>query len=341
MAKTYDIAVVGASSLVGEHLIELLATRYFPVGELHALEQNADEELEVSFKGESVDVQNLADFDFQQVQLAFFVCDDAQVAAMYAPQAAEAGCVVIDGTGCLAMDADVPLVMPTINPYALADYTLKGMVASPHAMTLAMLTALKPLHDAATVSRVNIATYQAVADIGRAGVDELARQTAQLLNGRPVEPKLYAKQMAFNLLPQVGEFGMEGYTAEEIALVHETQRILEDDRIQVIPTAVRVPVFFGSAAVLHVELLDTLSPAAAVQLWQDVVGIEVLDDPQLATYATSVTEAATSDGIYISRVREMLASPSGLNFWLVTDNVRNGAALNSVQIAELLIRDSL
>ncbi len=341
MAKTYDIAVVGASSLVGEHLIELLATRYFPVGELHALEQNADEELEVSFKGESVDVQNLADFDFQQVQLAFFVCDDAQVAAMYAPQAAEAGCVVIDGTGCLAMDADVPLVMPTINPYALADYTLKGMVASPHAMTLAMLTALKPLHDAATVSRVNIATYQAVADIGRAGVDELARQTAQLLNGRPVEPKLYAKQMAFNLLPQVGEFGMEDYTAEEIALVHETQRILEDDRIQVIPTAVRVPVFFGSAAVLHVELLDTLSPAAAVQLWQDVVGIEVLDDPQLATYATSVTEAATSDGIYISRVREMLASPSGLNFWLVTDNVRNGAALNSVQIAELLIRDYL
>ncbi|MEN9500905.1 MAG: hypothetical protein RI964_190 [Pseudomonadota bacterium] len=341
MAQTYDIAVVGASSLVGEHLVELLATRHFPVGHIFALEVDADEELDVSFGGETLDLENLVGFDFSRVQLVFFVTDDANVAAMYAPQAVEAGCVVIDGTGYFAADREVPLVMSTINPHAVADYLLTGMVASPHPMTLAVLTTLKPLHDAATISRVNIATYQAVADIGRAGVDELARQTAQLLNGRPVEPNIYAKQMAFNLLPQVGAFGLYGYTDEEMALVQETQRIFEDDRIQVIPTAVRVPVFFGSAAAVHVELLDELSPSSAVQLWSGVTGIEVLDEPNMPDYATSVNDAAANDGIYISRVREMLASPGGLNFWLVTDNVRNGVALNSVQIAELLVRDYL
>ena len=339
MAKTYDIAVVGASGLVGEALLDTLAARKFPVGQLFALEADPDEELELSFAGEALDVENVATFDFSQVQLVFWVTDDVNVTAMHANQAIEAGCIVIDGTGFFANEPDVPLVMPAINAYAIADYAQSGVVASPCAMTLAVLSTLQPLHAAARLTTVNIATYQAVADIGRAGVDELARQTAQLLNAKPVEPRLYAKQLAFNLLPHIGSMDSNGYSAEEIALVQQTQRILEDERIQVVPTAVRVPVFFGSAAAIHAEFLDSVNVPMALQLWDSVDNITVLDNTSTPDYATPVTEAATNDGIYISRIREMLANPNGLNFWLVTDNVRNGVALNSVQIAELLITD--
>ncbi|WP_202718002.1 aspartate-semialdehyde dehydrogenase [Thiothrix subterranea] len=338
MAKTYNVAVVGTGSLVGEAILDLLAKRKFPIGKIYALEFATDGEQYVDFGNKTLDIESVEDFDFSSVQLALFASTET-VAADYVPKAVAAGCLVIDDSACFRFDADVPLVVPEVNPAAIAGYKQRGIIANPGSMVSQMLVALKPLHDAADITRINVATYQAVSGTGRAGINELAHQTAQLLNARPVEPELYAKQIAFNLFPHIGAFQENGYTWEEMKMVQETRKIMGLPELGVNPTAVRVPVFFGHAAAIHIETQRKLTAAEATALLSQAAGVEVLDERQDGGYPTPVTEAVNSDVVYVSRIREDISCTSGLDLWVVADNVRKGAALNSVQIAEILVRD--
>ena len=340
MIKTYNVAVVGAGSLVGEAILDVLAKRKFPIGKIYALEFETDGEQYVDFGNKTLDIESVEDFDFASVQLALFASTES-VAADYVPKAVAAGCIVIDDSACFRFDDDVPLVVPDVNPHAIAGYKQRGIIANPGSMVSQMLVALKPLHDAATLTRINVATYQAVSGTGRAGINELAHQTAQLLNARPVEPELYSKQIAFNLFPHIGAFQDNGYTWEEMKMVQETRKIMGLPALGVNPTAVRVPVFFGHSAAIHLETERKLTAEEATALLRNAAGVEVLDERQDGGYPTPVTEAVNTDAVYVSRIREDISCASGLDLWVVADNVRKGAALNSVQIAEILVRDYL
>lgn len=338
MAKRYDIAVVGAGSLVAEAILDLLAQRKFPVGKLYALEVGTDGEHEVASGGETVDVERLEHFDFSQVQLAFFAADET-VAAVYVPKAVAAGCVVIDDSAHFRQEQDVPLVVAEVNPQAVAHYRHRGVIANPSSNVTQLLLALKPLHDAATITRLDIATYQSVSGVGRKGVEELARQTAQLLNARPVEAGIFPKQMAFNLLPQIGDILDNGYSREEMKMVWEIQKVLDAPQLPINPTAVRVPVFFGHAAVVHLAMGQPLAAAEAMELLRQTAGLQVFDGREPGAVPTPVTEATTSETVFVGRIRTDPSRSSALNLWVVADNVRRGAALNAVQIAEVLVRD--
>ncbi len=340
MSKTYDVAVVGATGAVGETMLSILEERKFPVGKIYPLASARSAGGTIRFNGKSVTIENLADFDFSKVQIGLFSAGGS-ISEEYAPKAAAAGCVVIDNTSHFRMDEDVPLVVPEVNPHAIAGYTTKGIIANPNCSTIQMLVALKPLHDAAKVERVNVATYQAVSGTGKEAIEELAKQTASLLNGTGAKAEVYPKQIAFNVLPHIDVFMENGYTKEEMKMVWETKKIMEDDSIEVNPTAVRVPVFYGHSEAMHIETRDKLTAAQATELLSNAPGIEVLDKREDGGYATAVTEGSGSDPTYVSRIREDISHPRGLNMWVVADNVRKGAALNSVQIAEILIRDYL
>lgn len=333
MTKTYDIAVLGATGAVGETLLSILAERGFPVGKLYPLGSQNSEGMVVMFNDKAHLVLNAANFDFSLVQIALFSAGSA-ASAIYAPKAAAAGCVVIDNTSCFRFDADVPLVIPEVNPEKIADYRERNIIANPNCSTLQMLVALKPIYDAVGIARINVATYQSVSGAGRKGLAELAGQTARLLNGEPMDARVFKKQIAFNVLPQIDAFQDNGYTFEEMKMVWETQKIFEDDRIQVNPTAVRVPVFYGHSEALHIETRSKLSALDARALLLGAPGVILLEDQD---YPTAVTHAAAADAVYVSRVREDISHPLGLNLWVVADNMRKGAALNAVQIAEILI----
>lgn len=340
MIKTYNIAVVGATSLVGEAILDVLAKRKFPFGKVYALEYQTDGEQDVDFGNKSLDVEELTGFDFSSVQIALFAANE-EIAAEYVPLAVAAGCVVIDDSTCFRYDDDVPLVVPEVNPQAIAQYTQRGIIANPGSGVTQMLIALKPLHDVATITRINVATYQSVSGSGRAGVEELAQQAAQLLNARPVEAKVYPKQIAFNLLPHIDVFLENGYTKEEMKMVWETRKVMGLPGIQVNPTAVRVPVFFGHSEAVHIETESQLTAVEARRILGSTPGIIVMDEHVPGGYPTPVTDAVRNDAVYVGRIREDISCPAGLNLWVVADNVRRGAALNSVQIAEVLIRDYL
>ncbi|HRJ51707.1 MAG TPA: aspartate-semialdehyde dehydrogenase [Candidatus Thiothrix moscowensis] len=335
-----DVAVVGATTLVGEAMLDLLASRKFPAGRVYALEAETDGEQDVDFGNKTLDVEPLADFDFASVQLVLFAAGE-DIAARYAPEAVVAGCVVIDDSACFRFDADVPLVVAEVNPQDIAAGKTRRIIANPGSTVSQILAVLKPLHDRVTVTRINAVTFQAVSGSGRAGVDELARQTAQLLNARPVEPSLYPRQIAFNLLPHIGAFQENGYTWEEMKMVLETRKILGEATLPVNPSAVRVPVFFGHAVALHVETAQKLSAAETVRLLTAAAGVTVLDERADSGYATPVTDAVNTDTVYVSRIREDISCAAGLDLWVVADNVRKSAALNAVQIAEILVRDYL
>lgn len=338
MTQKVDVAVVGATSLVGEAMLDLLASRKFPYGRVYALEVETDGEQDVDFGSKTLDVESLEHFDFSQVQLAFFAADET-VAAIYVPKAVAAGCVVIDDSVQFRQEQDVPLVVAEVNPQAVAHYRHRGIIANPSSNVTQLLLALKPLHDAATITRLDIATYQAVSGVGRKGVEELARQTAQLLNARPVEAVIFPKQMAFNLLPQIGDILDNGYSREEMKMVWEIQKILDAPQLSVNPTAVRVPVFFGHAAVVHLAMEQPLAAAEATGLLRQAAGLQVFDECESGTVPTPVTEATTSEAVFVGRIRTDPTRPSALNLWVVADNVRRGAALNAIQIAEVLVRD--
>jgi aspartate-semialdehyde dehydrogenase len=338
MSQTYNVAVVGATGLVGEAMIELLESRNFPVENLYPLGSDNSAGQVVYFNGKSRRVGNLAEFDFSQVQIALFSAG-SEVAAEYAPQAVEAGCVVIDNSSCFRDSPEVPLIIPEVNPQRVHEHC--GIIANPNCSTIQMLVAVAPIYRAAGVRRINVATYQAVSGAGRKAVEELARQTALLLNAQDIDTQLFAKQMAFNVLPQIDSFDDNGYTREEMKMVNETRKILEDEEIGVNPTCVRVPVFFGHSEAVHVETRDQISALEVREMLQMAPGVEVIDETEAGGWATPVTDATGKDAVFVSRIREDVSSENGIDLWVVADNVRKGAALNAVQIAELLIEAGL
>jgi aspartate-semialdehyde dehydrogenase len=340
VSKQVDVAVVGATGAVGETMLEILHQRNFPVGKVYALASERSAGSRVSFGNKSLVVEDLATFDFSKVQVGLF-SPGASVSAEYAPKAAAAGCVVIDNTSQFRYDKDIPLVVPEVNPDAVADYKNRGIIANPNCSTIQMMVALKPIYDAVGITRINVCTYQAVSGSGKPAMDELAKQTADLLNGRPVEASVYPKQIAFNVLPQIDVFQDNGYTKEEMKMVWETRKIMGDENILVNPTAVRVPVFFGHSEAIHIETRDKMTAEQATALLKQSPGIVVLDEHNDGGYPTAVSEASGHDPVYVGRIREDISHPKGLNLWVVADNVRKGAALNSVQIAEVLVENYL
>jgi aspartate-semialdehyde dehydrogenase len=340
MSKSWDVVVLGATGLVGDMMIQVLQERQFPVRELFALASSRSAGKTVQFAGRAVRVTDVEKFDFSRAQLGLF-SPGAGVSAQYAPKAAAAGCVVIDNTSHFRYDEDIPLIVPEVNAAAIAGYRARNIIANPNCSTIQMVVALKPIHDAVGIERINIATYQSVSGAGKKGVDELAKQTALLLNGKPVVPRVMAKQIAFNCVPQIDRFMDNGYTKEEMKLVWETQKIFADPNIRVNPTNVRVPVFFGHSEAVHIETRRKISAADARALLEKAPGVTVLDERRPGGYPTAVTEGANHDTVYVGRIREDMSHDRGLDLWIVADNVRKGAATNSVQIAEILVRDYL
>jgi aspartate-semialdehyde dehydrogenase len=340
MSKGWRVAVLGATGLVGDTMISVLEERDFPVSELFPLASNRSLGKTVKFKGKSYPVLDVATFDFAQADIGLFSAG-AEVSAKYAPIAGRAGCVVIDNTSQFRYQDDIPLVVPEVNPHAIAQYKTHGIIANPNCSTIQMLVALKPLHDAAGIERINVATYQSVSGAGKEAVEELAQQTGELLSGRPAEAKVIAKQIAFNCVPQIDTFQDNGYTKEEMKMSWETRKIMEDSSIRVNATAVRVPVFFGHSEAVHVEMRHKLSAAEARALLERAPGVTVMDERKPGGYPTAAVEAAGRDTVYVGRIREDISHERGLNLWIVSDNVRKGAATNSVQIAEMLVRDYL
>jgi aspartate-semialdehyde dehydrogenase len=339
--SSYKVAMVGATGAVGETVLAILAERDFPVGELVPLASERSAGGKVSFGGKDITVQLLDTYDFEGVDIAFFSAGGS-VSREHAPRAAAAGAVVIDNTSEFRYQDDIPLVISEVNPHAIAQYTNRGIIANPNCSTMQMLVALAPIHRAAQIERINVATYQSVSGAGRSGMEELGRQTAALLNFQSVEPgKKFPAQIAFNVIPQIDDFQPNGYTKEEMKLVWETRKILEDESIQVNPTAVRVPVFYGHAEAVHIETSDKITVEEARELLRQAPGVVLMDERKPGGYPTPVGEAAGADGVFVGRIREDISHERGLDLWVVSDNIRKGAALNAIQIAELLIEDYL
>ncbi len=338
MSKVYNVAVVGATGAVGEAMLSILEERKFPVGEVYVLASSNSVGKRIPFKEGSLRVDDLANFDFSKVQIALF-SPGASISEIYAPKAAAAGCIVIDNTSQFRYDDDIPLVVPEVNPHKIADYKNRGIIANPNCSTIQMLVALKPIYDAVGISRINVCTYQAVSGTGKEAMEELGKQTLNLLNLQPIKPSVYPKQIAFNVLPQIDVFMENGYTKEEMKMVWETQKILGDANVLVNATAVRVPVFFGHSEAVHIETRSKISADEVRALLQNAPGITVVDERKDGCYPTAVTDSSGNDDVFVGRIREDISHPFGIDLWVVGDNVRKGAALNSVQIAELLIKD--
>ncbi|TLY86336.1 MAG: aspartate-semialdehyde dehydrogenase [Gammaproteobacteria bacterium] len=335
MDRQFRVAVIGATGLVGETLIAVLEERNFPVSELHALASDRSLGRSVSFRGRRYPVQELAEFEFAHCDFALF-CAGAQVSREYVPRAVAAGCLVIDNTSEFRYQEDVPLVVPEVNLHALEGLGTRGIVANPNCCTIQMVLVLKPLYDAAGIERIEVATYQSASGAGRAALEELARQSIDALSGKGVAADAGIGQVAFNCVPHIDGFQDNGYTREEMKLVWETRKILGDAAIRVNATAVRVPVFYGHSEAVHIQTRRPLSAEQARELLRKAPGVTVMDERRAGGYPTAATEAAKRDTVYVGRIREYLAPDRGLNLWIVADNVRKGAATNSVQIAEAL-----
>jgi len=341
MEREYVVAVIGATGLVGEMFIGVLEERSFPVAELHPLASERSLGRSVSFRGRSYPVRELAGFDFGGCDIAFFSAG-AAVSREHAPRAAAAGAIVIDNTAEFRYRDDVPLVVPEVNAQALAGFGRSGIVANPNSAVIQLVMALHPLHAAAQLRRVDVATYQSVSGAGREAVEELARQSIAALSGKGA-PEAHggAKPLAFNCIPHIDAFQDDGYTREEMKILWETRKILAAPQLAVNATCVRVPVFYGHSEAVHLSTRRPLNAREARQLLENAPGITVLDEPRLGGYPTAATEAANRDTVYVGRIREDLAPDGGLNLWIVADNVRKGAATNSVQIAEALVRRAI
>jgi aspartate-semialdehyde dehydrogenase len=336
MSKLYDVAVVGATGAVGEAMISILEERNFPVGTLYPLASSRSAGKTIMFHGKSIKVTDLAEFDFSRVQIGLFSAGGS-ISAEFAPKAGAAGCVVIDNTSHFRQDEDIPLIVPEVNLEALAGYTRRNIIANPNCSTIQMLVALKPIYDAVGIERINVATYQAVSGTGKEAIEELAGQTARLLNGQEIQCEVYPRQIAFNAIPHIDTFQDNGYTREEMKMVWETRKIFANPSIQVNPTCVRIPVFFGHSEAVHIETVDKITAAEARALLEKAPGVTVIDEHADGGYPTAVAEAAGHDPVFVGRIREDISHPRGLDLWIVSDNVRKGAALNSVQIAEALV----
>jgi len=332
MAQKFDVCVLGATGLVGKTIIEILEQRDFPINKLYPLASARSAGQFIDFNGESIEVLDADNFDFSQAQIGFFSAGGA-TSAKFAPIAGEAGCIVIDNTSEFRYDDDIPLIVPEVNPQALGEYRNRNIIANPNCSTIQMLVALKPIYDAVGISRINVCTYQSVSGGGKESMDELAKQTADLLSGKPVESKNFSRQIAFNVIPQIG------YTKEEMKMVWETKKIFGDENILVNPTAVRVPVFFGHGEALHIETNSPISAEEVKDLLENAEGVEVCRNDE--DFPTQIGEASGKDATFVGRIREDISHNCGMNMWIVADNTRKGAATNSIQIAELLIKEHL
>jgi len=333
---SYTIAVVGATGAVGQEILNTLADRAFPASKIHALASSASLGKEISYGDETVlKCENLASFNFEGVDIAFFSAG-AKVSEEYAPKAAEAGCIVIDNTSHFRMDPDIPLVVPEVNPEALEHFRNRNIIANPNCSTIQMLVALKPLHEVAPIKRIVVATYQSVSGGGREAMDELFNQTRSIFVNQPLEREVFSKQIAFNCIPQIDVFMEDGSTKEEWKMIQETKKILSPE-IEVAATCVRVPVFVSHAEAVNVEFHSPLTDEQARAILRDTDGISVVDYRTDEGYVTP-EEVAGEDQVFVSRLREDPSVPYGLSFWCVADNLRKGAALNAVQIAEELAR---
>jgi aspartate-semialdehyde dehydrogenase len=339
--KGFRVAVLGATGLVGDTMIRVLQERDFPVSELLPLASNRSLGKRVEFRGRHIPVIDVATFDFKRAQIGLFSAG-GEVSREYAPKAAAAGCIVIDNTSEFRYEDDIPLVVPEVNAHAIVEYKKRGIIANPNCSTIQMVVALKPIYDAVGITRINVATYQSVSGAGKEAVDELAAQTTRLMSGEePDKPKVIAKRIAFNCVPQIDKFMDNGYTKEEMKMVWETRKIFGDQSILVNATAVRVPVFFGHSEAVHVETRKKITAEAARELLRKSPGIEVIDERKPGGYPTAATEAANQDTVYVGRIREDISHERGLNLWIVSDNIRKGAATNSIQIAEILVREHI
>ena len=339
MSKQYKVAVVGATGAVGETMLAILAERKFPVSELVALASERSAGGFVDFNDDEVLVQDLATFDPASVDIALFSAGGS-VSKEFAPKFAAAGAVVIDNSSTFRYDDDVPLVVSEVNPEA-AKNRPRGIIANPNCSTMQLMPVLAPIHRDYGIERINVATYQSVSGGGRSAMEELGKQTAELLSFQDINPQKFPVQIAFNLIPHIDEFQPNGYTKEEMKLVWETRKILGDASIQVNPTAVRVPVFYGHSEAVNIETKQKITPDEARALLRNAQGVEVVDEQKAGGYPTPVTHASGKDPVFVGRIREDFSHPRGLNMWVVADNIRKGAALNAVQIAELLVQQGL
>lgn len=340
MRKRYNVAVVGATGAVGEVMLSILDQRKFPAASIHAVASSRSAGGKVRCGTQDLVVEDLQDFDFKGIDIGLF-SPGASVSKIYAPKAAAAGCVVIDNTSQFRYDDDIPLVVPEVNPQDIAHYKNRGIIANPNCSTIQMVVALKPIHDAVGVERINVCTYQAVSGTGKEAIDELQQQVASILSGQPVLRSVYPKQIAYNVLPQIDVFMENGYTKEEMKMVWETRKIMGDQSIQVNPTTVRVPVIYGHSEAVHIETRKKISVEEVRDLLAAAPGVVVLDRREDGGYPTPLTEADGQDPVFVGRIREDISHPRGIDLWVVSDNVRKGAALNSVQIAEILVKDYL
>ncbi|EGQ7654541.1 aspartate-semialdehyde dehydrogenase [Vibrio parahaemolyticus] len=335
MSQQYNVAILGATGAVGETILEVLQERKFPVGELFLLASERSEGKTYRFNGKTVRVQNVEEFDWSQAHIALFSAG-GDLSAKWAPIAADEGVIVIDNTSHFRYEYDIPLVVPEVNPEAIAEFRNRNIIANPNCSTIQMLVALKPIHDAVGIERINVSTYQSVSGAGKAGIDELAGQTAKLLNGLPADKKQFSQQIAFNCIPQIDQMMENGYTKEEMKMVWETQKIFNDPSITVNPTCVRVPVFYGHAEAVHVETRSPIDAQEVINLLEQTESVEVFHGDD---FPTQVRDAGGKDHVMVGRIRNDISHHSGVNLWVVADNVRKGAATNAVQIAEVLIRD--
>ncbi|MBI5887498.1 MAG: aspartate-semialdehyde dehydrogenase [Deltaproteobacteria bacterium] len=337
--KAYTVAIAGATGVVGQEFLKILQERKFPVKELRLLASERSAGVKMEFGGKEELVRLLSEESFEGVDIGLF-SPGAPVSALYAPKAAKAGCVVVDNTSQFRMDPDVPLVVPEVNPGAIAGYKKKGIIANPNCSTIQMVVALKPIHDAFRIKRIVVSTYQSVSGAGKEAMEELSMQVKSLFNMMEAEVEVLPHRIAFNCLPQIDSFLENGYTKEEMKMVNETQKIFGDSSIKVTATAVRVPVFVSHSESVNIETEKPVTAAKVKALLKKAPGVVVADDPKKGLYPMPI-DAVGLDAVFVGRIRQDISVPNGINMWIVSDNLRKGAALNAVQIAELLIKDYL
>ena len=337
--KEINLAVVGATGAVGNQMIRCLEEANFPLRSIKLLASRRSVGRELRFKGDLLPVEELTVDSFKGVDVALFSAG-GDTSLKYAPAAAAAGCVVVDNSSAWRMDPDVPLVVPEVNPHAIAGYTAKGIIANPNCSTIQMVVALNPIHRKVGIKRIVVSTYQAVSGTGKKAIDELLDQTRAMINFLEYEKNVYPHRIAFNCLPHIDRFQENGYTKEEMKMVHETRKIMEDNTIGVTATTVRIPVFFAHSEAVNVETRQPISAAEVRTLLKDAPGIQVIDDPAKNLYPLAI-DAAGQDSTLVGRIRQDESIPNAINMWIVADNIRKGAATNTVQIAGILVRDYL
>jgi aspartate-semialdehyde dehydrogenase len=335
--ERYNVAVVGATGAVGEQMREVLEEREFPVGELRLLASERSAGQFLSFRQKQIRVEVLTEDAFKDIDIGLFSAGGT-VSAKFAPIAVQAGAVVIDNTSCFRMEPDVPLVVPEVNAKEIGRYKSRGIIANPNCSTIQMVVALKPIHDVARIKRIVVSTYQSVSGAGRRAMEELSQQVSALFNGKEIEKVKFPHQIAFNCIPHIDAFEPNGYTKEEMKMINETRKILAEPNLAVTATTVRVPVFCSHSESINVETEKKLTAKQARALLRESPGIIVADEPGSAVYPMAI-DAVGTDATFVGRIRDDESVPNGLNLWVVADNLRKGAALNAVQIAEILIRD--